>query len=37
VLHPRAPELPPQPSQPITLADLPKDCRAVLAAPDAKP
>jgi penicillin-insensitive murein DD-endopeptidase len=36
VLHPRAPEIPPQPSQPITLAELPKDCRAVLAAPDAK-
>jgi penicillin-insensitive murein DD-endopeptidase len=36
VLHPRPPETPPKPSQPITLAQLPAGCRAVLAAPDAK-
>src|SRR3984957_11234770 len=33
---PRPPDLPPQPGRPMTLAELPKDCRAVLAAPDAK-
>jgi penicillin-insensitive murein endopeptidase len=37
VLHPTPSELPPQPSRPMTLAELPADCRAVLAAPDAKP
>src|SRR5580700_9531434 len=37
VLHPRPPELPPQPGRPITLAELPAGCRTVLAAPDAKP
>jgi penicillin-insensitive murein DD-endopeptidase len=36
VLHPKPPETPPKPSQPITLAQLPAGCRAVLAAPDAK-
>jgi penicillin-insensitive murein endopeptidase len=36
VLHPRPPDLPPQPGRPMTLAELPADCRAVLAAPDAK-
>jgi penicillin-insensitive murein DD-endopeptidase len=36
VLHPKPPELPPHPGRHITLAELPKDCRAVLAAPDAK-
>ena len=36
VLHPEPPKEPPPPSQPTTLAQLPKDCRAVLAAPDAK-
>src|ERR1700721_2977480 len=37
VLHPTPSELPPQPSRPMTLSELPADCRAVLAAPDAKP
>jgi len=36
VLHPEPPKEPPKPSQPITLAQLPAGCRAVLAAPDAK-
>ncbi len=36
VLHRKPPETPPKPSQPITLAQLPVGCRAVLAAPDAK-
>jgi penicillin-insensitive murein endopeptidase len=36
VLHPTPSELPPQPSRPMTLAELPAGCRAVLAAPDAK-
>jgi penicillin-insensitive murein DD-endopeptidase len=37
VLHPGPPETPPQPSHATTLAELPAGCRAVLAAPDAKP
>ena len=37
VLHPEPPKEPPKPSRPMTLAELPADCRAVLAAPDAKP
>jgi penicillin-insensitive murein endopeptidase len=36
VLHPKQPKTPPKPSHPITLAQLPAGCRAVLAAPDAK-
>jgi len=36
VLHPEPPKEPPKRSQPITLAQLPAGCRAVLAAPDAK-
>jgi penicillin-insensitive murein endopeptidase len=35
VIHPK-PE-PPAPSHPITMAQLPPDCRQVLAAPDVKP
>jgi penicillin-insensitive murein endopeptidase len=37
VLHPKPPKVPPKPKPPITLAQLPADCRHVLAAPDAKP
>jgi penicillin-insensitive murein endopeptidase len=37
VLHPKPPTTPPKPRPPITLAQLPAACRAVLAAPDAKP
>jgi penicillin-insensitive murein endopeptidase len=38
VLHPKPPPGPPKPPPPgITLAQLPKDCKAVLNAPDAKP
>jgi len=37
VLHPKPSTEPPKPSHPITLAQLPPDCRQVLAAPDAKP
>jgi penicillin-insensitive murein DD-endopeptidase len=37
VIHPKPPTEPPPPSHPITLAQLPPDCRQVLAAPDAKP
>ncbi|WP_420134181.1 penicillin-insensitive murein endopeptidase [Rhodopseudomonas sp.] len=33
VLHPK----PPKPKKPLTLADLPTECRAVLAAPDQRP
>jgi penicillin-insensitive murein endopeptidase len=36
VLHPKPPKVPPKPKPPITLAQLPADCRHVLAAPDAK-
>jgi penicillin-insensitive murein DD-endopeptidase len=37
ILHPEPSPEPPKPSPPVTLAQLPADCRAVLAAPDAKP
>ncbi len=37
VLHPKPPKEPPRPKKPLTLADLPTDCRAVLAAPDQRP
>jgi penicillin-insensitive murein endopeptidase len=36
VLHPKPPKEPPKPSVGLTLAQLPPDCRTVLAAPDAK-
>jgi penicillin-insensitive murein DD-endopeptidase len=36
VLHPKPPAEPPKPKPPITLAQLPADCRRVLHAPDAK-
>ncbi|WP_257167789.1 penicillin-insensitive murein endopeptidase [Bradyrhizobium sp. SRS-191] len=36
VLHPPPPKEPPTPPQPITMAQLPPSCRAVLHAPDAK-
>ncbi|HEY0911676.1 MAG TPA: penicillin-insensitive murein endopeptidase [Bradyrhizobium sp.] len=36
-LHPKPSTEPPTPSHGITLAQLPSDCRQVLAAPDAKP
>jgi penicillin-insensitive murein DD-endopeptidase len=36
VLHPKPPKVPPKPRPPITLAQLPSDCRQVLAAPDAR-
>jgi penicillin-insensitive murein endopeptidase len=37
VLHPKPPEVPPKPVPPMTMAQLPAACRAVLDAPDAKP
>jgi penicillin-insensitive murein endopeptidase len=37
VLHPKPPTKPEKPRPPMTLAQLPADCRQVLAAPDAKP
>jgi penicillin-insensitive murein endopeptidase len=37
VLHPKPPKVPPKPKPPMTLAELPAACKAVLAAPDAKP
>ncbi len=37
VLHPKPPATPPEPKQPMTLAQLPAACRQILAAPDAKP
>lgn len=37
VLHPKPPKIPPRPKPPMTLAELPAQCRQVLAAPDAKP
>jgi penicillin-insensitive murein endopeptidase len=37
VLHPKPPTEPPKPSHPMTLAQMPADCRQVLAAPNAKP
>jgi penicillin-insensitive murein DD-endopeptidase len=36
VLHPKPPTEPPKPNPGLTLAQLPADCRAVLAAPDAR-
>jgi penicillin-insensitive murein DD-endopeptidase len=36
VLHPKPSTEPPKPSHPMTLAQMPADCREVLAAPDAK-
>jgi penicillin-insensitive murein endopeptidase len=36
VLHPKPPKEPPKPSRGPTLAQLPPDCRQVLAAPDAR-
>jgi penicillin-insensitive murein endopeptidase len=36
VLHPKPPKVPPKPKRQITLAQLPGDCRQVLAAPAAK-
>jgi len=36
VIHPKPPKVPPKPRRPMTLAQLPAACRAVLAAPDAK-
>jgi penicillin-insensitive murein DD-endopeptidase len=36
VLHPKPPKVPPRPRPPMTLAELPAACKAVLAAPDAK-
>ena len=37
VLHPKPPKVPPKPKPPITLEQLPADCRQVLAAPAARP
>ncbi len=36
VLHPKPPPTPPKPKPPLTLANLPSECRQVLQAPDAK-
>ncbi len=36
VLHPKPPPVPPKPKPPLTLANLPSECRQVLQAPDAK-
>jgi len=36
VLHPKPPKVPPKPKPPLTLAQMPSDCRQVLAAPDGK-
>jgi penicillin-insensitive murein DD-endopeptidase len=36
VLHPKPPKVPPKPKPPMTMAELPPACRAVLNAPDAK-
>ena len=36
VLHPKPPPTPPKPKPPLTLAQLPAACKAVLHAPDAK-
>ena len=36
-LHPKPPLTPPKPKPPMTMAALPAACKAVLAAPDAKP
>jgi penicillin-insensitive murein endopeptidase len=37
IIHPEPPKEPPTPNHGITMAQLPKACRQVLAAPDAKP
>ena len=37
VIHPKPPKEPPKPKPPMTMAALPPACKAVLAAPDAKP
>jgi penicillin-insensitive murein endopeptidase len=37
VLHPKPPAKPPKPKPPMTLAQMPAACKAVLNAPDAKP
>ena len=37
VLHPKPPPTPPTPKPPMTLAQMPAACRAVLRAPDARP
>jgi penicillin-insensitive murein endopeptidase len=37
VLHPKPPPKPPKPKPPMTLAQLPPACKAVLNAPDVKP
>jgi penicillin-insensitive murein DD-endopeptidase len=37
VLHPKPPAVPPTPKPPMTLAQMPAACKAVLNAPDAKP
>jgi penicillin-insensitive murein endopeptidase len=37
VLHPKPPKEPPKPKPPMTMAQLPAACKAVLNAPDAKP
>jgi penicillin-insensitive murein endopeptidase len=36
VIHPKPPKVPPKPRPPLTLAQMPADCRQVLAAPDQK-
>jgi penicillin-insensitive murein endopeptidase len=36
VLHPKPPKVPPKPKPPLTMAQLPPACRAVLNMPDAK-
>ncbi|WP_454633386.1 penicillin-insensitive murein endopeptidase [Bradyrhizobium cenepequi] len=36
VLHPKPPPIPPRPKPPMTLAQMPAACKAVLNAPDAK-
>lgn len=36
IIHPKPPKEPPKPRPPITMAQLPPACRAVLNAPDAK-
>jgi penicillin-insensitive murein endopeptidase len=33
VLHPQPPKVPPKPTPPVTVADLPAACKQVLAAP----
>ena len=37
VLHPKPPTTPPKPKPPMTLAQMPAACKAVLRAPSAKP